>query len=51
MRIAPKLYQMARTINTIEAFASGNPTRIIRRLKNIALGRILARTGFSKIWK
>lgn len=51
MRIAPMLYKMARTVNTIEAFASGNPVRIARRLKNIFLGRFLARSGFGKIWR
>jgi hypothetical protein len=51
VRIAPKLYQLARTINTIEILLSGDPKRIVNRAKNIAIGRGLARSGIlNKIW-
>jgi len=48
MRLASKIYQLARTVNTIEALTSGNPKRIKTRLKNIIVGRALARTG---VWR
>ena len=50
MRIAPKLYQLARTINTVEALLSGDKKRILRRAKNIFLGRAMGR-HINKIWK
>lgn len=48
MRIATKLYQLARLINTIEAFTSFDSKRIQRRIVNIVKGRLI---GHSKIWK
>ncbi len=42
------LYRLARTANTLDALASGNPDRIARRAKNIILGRALARGG---VWR
>ena len=33
------LYKAARTANDIETFTSGNPTRIVRRVKNKLIGR------------
>ena len=52
MRIAPKLYQLARVINTVETVLSGKPDKIINRFKNIVIGRALARSGaLNKLWK
>lgn len=52
MRFAPKLYQIARTVNTIEALTSGDPKRMKRRLRNIVVGRLAARTGLlNKLFK
>ena len=48
MRIASKLYQLARFVNTIEALTSFDSKRIQRRIKNIAMGRL---AGHTKIWK
>lgn len=45
-----QLYQAARTLNTADALL--NPKRLPTRLKNIALGRLLARTGaWERIWR
>jgi hypothetical protein len=41
---ASQLYKIARTANTLVAVASGNPRRIARRAKNIAVGRSLAKS-------
>lgn len=50
--LAGKLYQAARLVNTAETLASGNPRRIARRGKNIAVGRLLGRAGvWGRIWR
>jgi muconolactone delta-isomerase len=52
MRLAPFLYRLARTVNTGEAIASGDPKRIARRAKNIAVGRALGRGGiWRRLWR
>ncbi len=52
MRIASKLYTLARTVNTIEAFMSGNPKRILTRLKNMYLGRTLMKSKLYRgMWR
>jgi hypothetical protein len=39
-------------VNNVEALASGNPERIGRRVKNVAVGRLLARVGFfRRLWR
>jgi hypothetical protein len=46
------LYRAARMSNNISAITSGNPRRIARRAKNIAVGRTLRRAGvWRKLWK
>jgi hypothetical protein len=43
------LYKLARTVNTIQAITK--PRRLPRRLKNIAVGRLLGRMGFwRRLW-
>jgi hypothetical protein len=45
------LYTLARRLGDVQALASGNPHRIARRARNVAVGRLLARTGaWSKLW-
>jgi hypothetical protein len=47
-----QLYLAARVSNNMRAIASGNPRRIGRRAKNVALGRALGRGGFWRwLWK
>ncbi len=46
--LVSELYRVARTANTLSAVASGNPTRITRRAKNVILGRALGRAG---VWR
>jgi hypothetical protein len=43
------LYKLARMLNTANAIA--NPKRLPRRVKNILVGRMLARAGFwRRLW-
>jgi hypothetical protein len=47
-----QLYRAARMSNNIGAAASGNPRRIARRARNVAVGRGLGRAGFWRsLWK
>jgi hypothetical protein len=42
----------ARITDDVEAAAFGNPKRIARRAKNVALGRALGRAGvWRRLWK
>jgi hypothetical protein len=46
------LYRAARMSNNISVITSGNPRRIVRRAKNIAIGRTLRRAGvWRRLWK
>jgi hypothetical protein len=47
-KIAGGLYKTARTMNDIETIASGNPVKIMRRVKNKLIGRLLSKL---KIWR
>jgi hypothetical protein len=50
--ITSELYRAARISNNISAIASGNPRRVARRAKNVAVGRALGRGGFWRwLWK
>ncbi|HEY7926907.1 MAG TPA: hypothetical protein VIG86_05735 [Candidatus Dormibacteraeota bacterium] len=52
MNITRALYRAARISNNLSAIASGNPRRIARRAKNIAVGRALGRGGiWRRLWK
>lgn len=51
MSLTSSLYKLARTVNTISALTSGDPRRAGRRVKNIVVGRALARAGFwRRLW-
>jgi hypothetical protein len=51
MSLTSFLYRLARGVNTAEALGSGNPRRAGRRVKNIVVGRSLARAGFwRRLW-
>lgn len=46
------LYRAARVSNNVQTIASGNPKRIARRAKNVAVGRALGRAGvWRSLWK
>jgi len=46
------LYQAARLSSDLDALTSGNPRRVAKRAKNVALGRSLARAGvWRALWK
>lgn len=46
------LYRAARLSNNVSTLASGNPKRIARRAKNVAVGRGLGRAGvWRSLWK
>jgi hypothetical protein len=52
MALARFFYRVARTVNTAEALASGNPRRIARRARNVAVGRLLGRIGYwRRLWR
>jgi len=42
-RASDELYRASRTARDIEAVASGNPTRIARRVRNRVVGRLLGK--------
>jgi hypothetical protein len=46
MRLTSGLYRAARVTNSISALASGNPRRMARRARNVAVGRALGKAGF-----
>ena len=49
---ASQLYRAARVSNNLSALASGNPRRVVRRARNVAVGRGLGRAGFWRsLWK
>jgi hypothetical protein len=52
VNITRALYRAARLSNNVSAIASGNPRRMARRAKNIAVGRALGRAGvWRRLWK
>jgi len=52
MKLTSLLYKAARMSATATAVTSGKPSRVARRIKNKAVGRVLARSGFWRaLWK
>jgi hypothetical protein len=52
MRLTSLLFRAARLSATAGALASGHPKRIVRRVKNITVGRVLARAGvWRRLWR
>jgi hypothetical protein len=50
--IVSSLFSIARIAATVSAIASGHPSRIVRRAKNIAVGRALRQAGFWRtLWR
>jgi len=50
--LTSQLYRAARLSDNISALASGNPRRVARRAKNIAVGRTLGRAGvWRRLWR
>ena len=50
--VSSQLFRAARVADDVEAAASGNPKRIERRAKNVAVGRALGRAGvWRKLWR
>jgi hypothetical protein len=50
--LTSQLYRAARISNNLSALASGNPRRVARRAKNIALGRALGKAGiWRRLWR
>jgi hypothetical protein len=52
MGLARSLYRAARIANDADVLASGNPSRVRRRAKNILVGRALGRAGvWRRLWR
>jgi hypothetical protein len=52
MTLTSQLYKAARRSATARALASGDPKRIVRRAKNVAVGRALGRAGvWGRLWR
>ena len=50
--LTSQLFRAARLSASLSAVASGNPKRIARRAKNIAVGRVLAKAGiWGRLWR
>jgi hypothetical protein len=50
--LSAQLFRAARVVDDAEAVASGNPARMERRAKNVALGRALGRAGvWKRVWR
>jgi hypothetical protein len=50
--LSSQLFRAARIADDIEAAESGNPKRIARRAKNLAVGRALGRAGvWRRLWR
>lgn len=48
MSLTSSLFKAARLSASLTAVVSGNPQRIARRAKNVAVGRVMAKTG---VWR
>jgi hypothetical protein len=46
--LSGKLFSAARVTDDLEAFGSGEPSKMARRTKNVAVGRSAARGG---VWR
>lgn len=52
MKLTSLLFRAARLSATAAAVKSGKSRRITRRAKNVAVGRVLARSGFWRtLWR
>jgi len=50
--LTSQLFRAARISDDLAAAASGNPRRILRRAKNVTLGRALGRGGlWRRLWR
>jgi hypothetical protein len=50
--LSSQLFRAARVMVDVEAVESGNPKRIEKRAKNVAVGRVLGKAGVWRwLWK
>lgn len=50
--LTSQLYRAARLTNNVSAVVSGNPKRVVRRAKNVAVGRALGKAGvWRRLWR
>jgi len=45
------LYQLASKVQTAKALSSGDPQRVARRAKNVAVAKGLGKVGFWRVWR
>lgn len=50
-KLSSALFRAARISRDLSAATSGNPKRMAQRVKNKAVGRILARSVFKALWR
>jgi hypothetical protein len=50
--LSSQLFGAARVTDDVEAVESGNPRKMVRRGKNVILGRALGKAGFwRRLWR
>jgi hypothetical protein len=50
--LSSTLFRTARVVDDVEAVESGNPKRMVRRGKNVVLGRALSKAGvWRRLWR
>jgi hypothetical protein len=50
--LSSKLFRAARVVDDVEAVETGDPKRMARRAKNVAVGKALGKAGvWRRLWR